>query len=70
MYLQILAEMFLALGCDEALNLDGGGSSTFIIAQDGAYGDPKRMDVRNWPNDGGGSERGLHNGLAIIANTK
>ena len=70
MYLQILAEMFLALGCDEALNLDGGGSSTFIIAQDGAYGDPTRMDVRNWPNDGGGSERGLHNGLAIIANTK
>lgn len=70
MYLQILAEMFQALGCEQALNLDGGGSSTFIVAQEGAYGDPARMDVRNWPNDGGGTERLLHNGLAIIANTK
>ena len=70
MYLQTLAEMFLALGCNEALNLDGGGSSTFIIAQEGAYGDASRMDVRNWPNDNGGSERDLHNGLAIISTTK
>ena len=68
MYLQILAEMFQALGCEQALNLDGGGSSTFIVAQEGEYGDPERMDVRNWPNDGGGTERLLHNGLAIIAN--
>ena len=70
MYLQILAEMFQALGCEQALNLDGGGSSTFIVARDGEYGDPGRMDVRNWPNDNGGVERLLHNGLAIIANTK
>lgn len=68
MYLQILAEMFQALGCQEALNLDGGGSSTFIVARDGELGDAARMDVRNWPNDGGGVERELHNGLAIIAN--
>ena len=68
MYLQILAEMFLALGCDQALNLDGGGSSTFIVARDGELGDQKRMEVRNWPNDGGGTERLLHNGLAIVLN--
>ena len=68
MYLQILAEMFLALGCDQALNLDGGGSSTFIVARDGDLGDQKRMEVRNWPNDGGGTERLLHNGLAIVLN--
>lgn len=70
MYLKILADMFKALGCEQALNLDGGGSSTFIVAREGEYGDPARMDVRNWPNDGGGVERLLHNGLAIVANTK
>lgn len=70
MYLNILADMFYALGCKEALNLDGGGSSTFIVAREGQLGDPERMDVRNWPNDGGGVERLLHNGLAIVANTK
>lgn len=70
MYLSILADMFHALGCEQALNLDGGGSSTFIVARDGELGNPERMDVRNWPNDGGGVERPLHNGLAIIANTK
>ena len=70
MYLSVLADMFKALGCEVALNLDGGGSSTFIVARDGDLGDPERMDVRNWPNDGGGVERALHNGLAIILNTK
>lgn len=70
MYLQTLAENFLALGCSEALNLDGGGSSTFIVAKDGPYGDPARFNVRNWPNDNGGEERQLYNGLAIIANDK
>lgn len=60
MYLRTLAENFLALGCTEALNLDGGGSSTFIV--DGK--------VLNWPNDNGGEERLLYNGLAIIATDK
>ena len=60
MYLNTLAECFLALGCSEALNLDGGGSSTFIV--DGK--------VLNWPNDNGGAERLLWNGLAIIATDK
>lgn len=66
MYLDILADCFLALGCEQALNLDGGGSSTFIVAKDGEFGDPGRMAVLNWPNDGGGIERDLHNGLAIV----
>lgn len=70
MYLNTIAEMFKALGCHNALNLDGGGSSTFIVAQEGEFGDSKRMVVKNWPNDGGGVERKLCNGLAIIANTK
>jgi hypothetical protein len=70
MYLSVLADMFKALGCEHALNLDGGGSSTFIVAGEGELGNPARMQVKNWPNDGGGVERLLHNGLAIIANTK
>lgn len=69
MYLQVLAETFLALGCHQALNLDGGGSSTFIVAKDGEYGDRARFEVKNWPNDNGGVERGLYNGLAIISKT-
>lgn len=66
MYLPILADMFYALGCEQALNLDGGGSSTFIVGKDGQLGNPERFEVKNWPNDGGGVERELWNGLAII----
>lgn len=66
MYLQVLADCFQALGCEQALNLDGGGSSTFIVAKEGTLGDPARFEVKNWPNDGGGIERELWNGLAII----
>lgn len=67
MHLDILANVFSAIGCTEALNLDGGGSSTFIVGAEGKYGDPKRFIVKNWPNDNGGQERALNNGLAIVA---
>lgn len=70
MHLDVLAEMFHALGCVEAMNLDGGGSSTFIVGREGEYGDPARFDVRNWPNDNGGEERPLYNGLAIISSAR
>lgn len=70
MHLDILAETFYALGCTDALNLDGGGSSTFIVGRDGEYGDAGRFEVRNWPYDNGGAERTLYNGLAIIASDK
>jgi hypothetical protein len=42
-----LAEWLLHLGAHEALNLDGGGSTTLVIEQDG------RKVVANEPSDGG-----------------
>ena len=45
-----------------ALNLDGGGSSTFI-ARDGAEGELKLL---NWPTDQGGVMRKVATGLAIV----
>ena len=42
-----LAEWLLHLGAHEALNLDGGGSTTLVLEQDG------RKVVANEPSDGG-----------------
>ena len=44
------------------VNLDGGGSSTFI-ARDGAEGELKLL---NWPTDQGGVMRKVATGLAIV----
>lgn len=63
MYLDVLADFMLAAGCHSAMNLDGGGSST-IAVRDPAKG--ADFHVLNWPNDGGGAERPLWNGLAIV----
>ena len=55
-----------AAGCHNALNLDGGGSSTFIVRKDGAdYYAATRFQVRNRPSDG--VERAIGPGLAVIA---
>jgi exopolysaccharide biosynthesis protein len=35
--LEELTEIFLQLGAEDAINLDGGGSSTMVIAEDGAW---------------------------------
>lgn len=53
-----LGKMFKALGAYNALNLDGGGSSTFVVKENDAF------VIRNKPSDD--KERAVVNGLAII----
>lgn len=61
-----MQKIMIAAGCYDALNLDGGGSSTFIVRKDGAdYYSATRFAVRNRPSDG--TERAIGPGLAIIA---
>ena len=59
MTLRELADLMLSLGCSEALNLDGGGSSE-IIARDANTG---QLRVLNKPSDG--HERAVANVLGI-----
>lgn len=66
MYLEDLGAVFKALGCQSAINLDGGGSSTFVVRTQPGHEDPDRFTVMNWPNDNGGQERPLFNGMAIV----
>jgi hypothetical protein len=49
------AQLFLELGCREAMNLDGGGSTTMVVAD----------QVVNSPS--GGVERGVANALAVFS---
>ena len=60
-----LGQIMQALGAYDAINLDGGGSSTFFIRQDEGFSDD-RFDLRNWPSDRGGLERPVANGLLIV----
>jgi hypothetical protein len=55
MTLPELTDLLEALGADEALNLDGGGSSVMVV----------RGRVRNQPSDGTG-ERPVVNALAVV----
>ena len=57
-----LATMMTALGADEAINLDGGGSSTFLIRNPEA---DKGFETRNRPTDKRG-DRAVPNGLAVV----
>ncbi len=54
-----LAERMVALGADDALNLDGGGSSTMV-----ARGADRGVGVINSPSDG--AERPVPNGLELV----
>lgn len=54
-----------ALGAKNAINLDGGGSSTFIIRKIVGFEDG-RFAIRNWPYDNGGVEREVANGLLVV----
>ena len=54
-----------ALGAKNAINLDGGGSSTFIIRKIAGFEDG-RLAIRNWPYDNGGVEREVANGLLVV----
>ncbi|GGP06620.1 phosphodiester glycosidase family protein [Nonomuraea glycinis] len=56
-----LAAMMIELGAADALNLDGGGSSTMLAREPGQAG----AQVENSPSDGG--ERHVPNGLALYA---
>ena len=53
-----LADLFGSLGCTEAINLDGGGSSTFILKEKGSF------NTKNSPS--AGSLRAVANGLMVL----
>jgi len=60
MTLRELAEFFRTLGVANAINLDGGGSTTFVVRQrDGTYA------IANRPSDREG-ERPVANALAVV----
>ena len=61
MTLRELAELLRSLGARDALNLDGGGSSTFVLADSL---DPLMLRVRNHPSDN--VERPVANALAVV----
>lgn len=60
-----MGNVLKALGVKDAINLDGGGSSTFIIRSKTGF-EENRFAVRNWPCDNGGVERAVANGLLIV----
>jgi exopolysaccharide biosynthesis protein len=54
-----VADILASFGCSDALNFDGGGSSTFVLkGEDGNY------EVKNSPSDG--SLRSVADGIIII----
>ena len=61
-----MAEIFHALGCSDAVNLDGGGSTQMLVRNP----DTAKMELRNWPSDPhigfGGRERPRLNGWAVM----
>jgi exopolysaccharide biosynthesis protein len=63
-----LAQLMLSLGCIEALNLDGGGSTTMWIEGKGENG------IVNYPSDNKvydhGGERAVANSVLILPKTK
>ena len=63
MNLRDLADAMIELGAHNALNLDGGGSSTMLAREPGTT----ELKVVNTPSDGG--ERPIPNGLALYAPT-
>src|SRR5690606_23501191 len=62
-----LGKILKALGSYDAINLDGGSSTTLII-RNATELTPNRFELRNWPTDNGGQERAVANGLLIISN--
>ena len=58
MTLPELADQMARLGCTEALNLDGGGSSTLWLGG----------RIMNWPSEG--RERAVANGLVVVRSEK
>jgi exopolysaccharide biosynthesis protein len=61
MTLRELAELYRSLGASQVLNLDGGGSSTFVLADSTA---PNGFRITNRPSDK--VERAVANALAVV----
>ena len=61
-----MSQLMQAVGCWSAINLDGGGSSTFFVRESDSFEDPERFQVLNWPTDNGGQERAVYCGLVIV----
>ncbi|ERJ58721.1 phosphodiester glycosidase family protein [Sphingobacterium paucimobilis] len=61
-----LGKCFKAMGAYNAINLDGGGSSTFFVRNTPAFED-NRFEMRNWPWDNGGEQRSVSNGLLVVS---
>ncbi len=62
---EALGKALKAMGAYDAINLDGGGSSTFFIRNTPDFTD-NRFVLRNWPSDNGGMERAVANGILIL----
>jgi uncharacterized protein YigE (DUF2233 family) len=61
-----LSKFMIALGANHALNLDGGGSTSFLTRTTSEFAsDP--FDLRNWPSENGGEERPVSNSLLIVS---
>ncbi|MBQ4156080.1 MAG: phosphodiester glycosidase family protein, partial [Clostridia bacterium] len=58
-----MAEMMISLGCVQAVNCDGGGSSTFLSKRAGEA----KATLKSRPSDG--QERATIHGIAVISNT-
>ena len=59
-----MGEMMLALGCVNAVNCDGGGSSTFVSKREGETSNT----MRSVPSDG--SERATINSVILVSKAK
>ena len=59
-----MGEMMLSLGCVNAVNCDGGGSSTFVSKREGE----KEAVMRSVPSDG--SERATINSVILVSKAK
>ncbi|SCZ80564.1 phosphodiester glycosidase family protein [Acidaminobacter hydrogenoformans] len=56
-----LSQLLIELGAYDAINLDGGGSTTMVVRPVGSTA----LEVVNTPSDG--SQRRVHNGIGIIS---
>ena len=61
---QELADIMESMGCETALNLDGGGSTTFLSKPEGS----DKLECRNNPSDG--TERTVSSSLLIVSTAK
>lgn len=59
-----LADIMLGLGCVDAINLDGGGSTTYAAKYEGSDG----LEIANRPSDG--IERVVSSSLFIVSSAK